>query len=44
MRTCAKRALCILISLSVLLTLLSAFTLSTTASSASSTPLYFGWR
>ncbi len=38
MRTCAKRALCILISLSVLLTLLSAFTLSTTASSASSTP------
>ncbi|MBQ3014177.1 MAG: hypothetical protein IJD75_03425 [Clostridia bacterium] len=38
MRTCAKRALCILISLSVLLTLLSVFTLSTTASSASSTP------
>ena len=38
MRLCAKRALCILISLSVLLTLLSVFTLSTTASSASSTP------
>ena len=38
MRLCAKRTLCILISLSVLLTLLSVFTLSTTASPASSTP------
>lgn len=38
MRFCAKRALCILISLSVLLTLLSVFTLSTTASSANSDP------
>ncbi|MBE6566729.1 MAG: hypothetical protein E7659_06465 [Ruminococcaceae bacterium] len=38
MRLCAKRALCILISLSVLLTLLSVFTLSTTASPVSSTP------
>ena len=38
MRLCAKRTLCILISLSVLLMLLSVFTLSTTASPASSTP------
>lgn len=38
MRHCLKRALCVLMSLSVLLTLLSVFTVSTTASSTSSTP------
>ena len=38
MRYCLKRALCVLMSLSVLLTLLSVFTVSTTASSTSSTP------
>ena len=38
MRHCVKRALCVLVSLSVLLTLISVFTLSTTASSASATP------
>lgn len=38
MRHRVKRALCVLVSLSVLLTLLSVFTLSTTASSDSITP------
>lgn len=38
MRHCLKRALCVLMSLSVLLTLLSVFTVSTTASSTSSIP------
>ena len=38
MRHCLKRALCVLMSLSVLLTLLSVFTVSTTASSTNSTP------
>ena len=38
MRHCVKRALCVLVSLTVLLTLISVFTLSTTASSASATP------
>ncbi len=38
MRHYVKRALCVLVSLSVLLTLISVFTLSTTASSASATP------
>ena len=38
MRHCLKRALCVLMSFSVLLTLLSVFTVSTTASSTSSTP------
>ena len=38
MRHCVKRTLCVLVSISVLLTLISVFTLSTTASSASSPP------